>query len=600
MKNTTRYFTRVLLLTLTLAGCTTPMQPLEMTKLSPAVRQAEQHAKDLMLKRNYTSAAEAYLKLDAQAPAAGKYGLHAAEAYIEARRFEDARQILQRSQVTHPSLQAWRDVLLARIALADNNADEALSVLRGPYSGIPESLERQIRYYRATAYYQRGKYFEAARERVLLDPILTTEAERKENRRATWEAASHLQDPNQVPDLPPPPDVLRGWVELALITNIQIRDLATFNQSMGVWRPRFPGHPAHLEILPALTETSTVLNRPPPRQIALLLPITGQYANAAAAIRDGFLAAWYGDSNPNRPAVTLYDANTKNVTGLYQKALSEGADFVVGPLEKPAIDILLRTQTLSVPTLALNYTDAPVTQSYQKEHRFYQFGLSPEDEAGQIAERAWFDGYIRSWVLTPASAWGDRVFRAFKQRWETLGGVIQAHQSFRDAPGESEIAVRALFNNGGASSGDAPTGFIFLGAFPKQAQQIQTQLLRHNAMRLPVYATSHVFSGLPAAVSDSALDGIAFGDMPWVLDSGRQFSKFNGTGQRPKSGEMSRFYAFGIDAYEVISDLARLHVQPAAYFDGQTGTLRLDQNGRIHRQLSWARFANGTPQPLDD
>jgi outer membrane PBP1 activator LpoA protein len=589
---------------------------------SPAQLQAEQRARALMLAKDYAGAAQEYLRIEASSPRLSQYGLHAAEAYIEGKHTQEAMAILQRLKIPQndPNLKPWRDILLARVAFSNNNPAGALLVLDRPYpSDVPTPLQRQIHYYRAEAFRHQDKFLETARELVLLDTLLTNETERRNNRQAIWEAVSHLNDPALAARLASEPSALQGWVELALIANGQIRYPNAFSQSIAAWRARFPDHPAVIDILPTLMETGTVMNRRP-RQIALLLPLTGRFAKAAAAISDGFVTAWYGDNFPDRPAVTVYDAGPANITTVYQKAISEGADFVVGPLEKPAVDTLLQSHLLSVPMLALNQASPAALQAHQqtasfKGHHFYQFSLAPEEEANQIAERAWFDGHLRALVLTPSNEWGDRIYRTFKQRWETLGGEVLTHQTYRDNSHDYEAAAKALFNGQGSQAaaaqfgGDAnnPSGasltndFIFLAAFPGPARQINPHLTIYNAQRLPIYATSHVYSGSEAPEADRDLDGISFGDMPWVLDPHGQSSRFRGIVQRhwPGNHELSRFYAFGVDAYAVLPEIGRLQVQPAAYFDGETGTLRLEEGGRVHRQLRWARFSNGVPRLLE-
>jgi len=60
-----------------------------------------------------------------------------------------------------------------------------------------------------------------------------------------------------------------------------------------------------------------------------------------------------------------------------------------------------------------------------------------------------------------------------------------------------------------------------------------------------------------------------------------------------------RLHALGIDAYRLLGQIGRLHVQRHARLHGQTGTLGLGRDGRIHRQLTWARFTDGRPRLLD-
>ncbi len=60
---------------------------------------------------------------------------------------------------------------------------------------------------------------------------------------------------------------------------------------------------------------------------------------------------------------------------------------------------------------------------------------------------------------------------------------------------------------------------IFMLATPRQARLINPQLSFYRASRLPVYATSQVYTGYPDSSLDTDLNNVAFCDMPWILDS---------------------------------------------------------------------------------
>src|SRR5690606_26281336 len=66
----------------------------------------------------------------------------------------------------------------------------------------------------------------------------------------------------------------------------------------------------------------------------------------------------------------------------------------------------------------------------------YQFALSPEDEARQLARKAWDDGHRFAAILSPRdSADSDfytRKRQAFLEEWLTLGGKVVAHDGYVD------------------------------------------------------------------------------------------------------------------------------------------------------------------------
>ena len=60
-----------------------------------------------------------------------------------------------------------------------------------------------------------------------------------------------------------------------------------------------------------------------------------------------------------------------------------------------------------------------------------------------------------------------------------------------------------------------------------------------------------------------------------------------------------RLYALGLDAYRIIPYLARLQANPFERFPGLTGSIAVNDNNRVKRELLWATFSNGYPEVLE-
>lgn len=360
----------------------------------------------------------------------------------------------------------------------------------------------------------------------------------------------------------------------------------------------------------------------PPARIALLLPASGPLAKSAEAVRDGFFAAYFYRLNKTyQPVIQVYDTGTHTDTMLtaYRQAMADGAGIVVGPLDRDGVKTLARSsnelsiQSITMPTLALNYADTlPAAPGY-----LYQFGLSPEDEARAAAERAWLEGRRNALAFVQKSDWGDRVLHAFKTRFEALGGNVIDTQSYDPASndfatplrkllGVTETKTRARRAKIDPAIPEPPKrrqdmDFIFISAFTQQARQIRPQLLFYYAGDVPVYATSHVYTGKVDRNADADLNGLMFSDMPWVLDAeSPQPLQRAITRLWPQSAEQfKRLYALGVDAYNLIPLLSRMGADPAERMAGETGNLRMDETQRIHRELRWARFVEGEPLLLE-
>ncbi|MCM3325096.1 penicillin-binding protein activator, partial [Cytobacillus kochii] len=139
--------------------------------------------------------------------------------------------------------------------------------------------------------------------------------------------------------------------------------------------------------------------------------------------------------------LSFYDASSSNLNTLYAQATLAGAQVVIGPLDKDKVSRLEQRDSVPLPTLALNYGTAPSNSA----DNLFQYGLSAEDEARQVAKRAWLDGHRRAGMLVPDNAWGDRVADAFRDAWLEQGGSLAAVTRY-DPEASVASAVRQLLN----------------------------------------------------------------------------------------------------------------------------------------------------------
>ena len=470
---------------------------------------------------------------------------------------------------------------------------------------------------RAEAYLLENNYLSSARERIALDGLLS-DPQKLENQFATWEALTRLSDA-QLQDMrmAPPPDVLSGWLELVELTRLYLQQPQALGGVLPHWQTRYPGHPAGGDFITRLLESMGTAAQPP-RQIAILLPLSGALAEAATAIRDGILAAYYDTSDASRrPVLRLYDvgANPADAVARYQQAVADGARFVIGPLRKEEVQALLQQEQLPVPVLTLNQvdTDGSVNPSV------FQFGLAPEDEAREVARRAWQDGHRRAITLVPEGGWGERVEAAFADEWSKLGGSLLDHQAYNPEEADHSRVISATLNLDASKARQASlvrvlgqplefeprrrqdVDFIFLLATPEQARLIRPQLSFFRAQRVPVYSTSHVYSGRPDPSRDADLNGLLFCDTPWTLEVGSGWQELKqGISERsPENADLNgRFYALGVDAYRITPYLGRFEGSLFGSYHGVTGDLTLDARQEVHRTLTWAQFRNGRPYVL--
>lgn len=571
--------------------------------------------------RQFTYSAEHYLQLAASTPPPLRehYQLEAVRRLLRDGRIDQASQILSQIRVREltPDARAQATLYRAEMWLINKKPHYALDLLHSLPStdDMPEQIQADEHRLFAIAYEQVGNPVASARQRVLLDRLLPDASLRHKNEQALWTSLQQIPNStlkNQIQQTLDETE-LNGWLQLAYATKQYDNDSEQLISSIQSWRQQFPEHPAN-ELLPSTLPSPQESAPYQPTHIALLVPTSGQLAGAGEAVRNGFLAAYYQTkAKKPLPEVTVYNTNDGDISSIYQKAIDDGADLVVGPLQKTEVDSLSQHSRLQAPTLALNYS-----QKSRSKHNLYEFGLLPESEATQTATRAWHDGHSRTLIITPDNELGQRIASSFDKAWQSQGGETVASLAFNNEDNLSNSIEKLLNVDQSQQRADKLRGalnekfsfiprrrqdidMIFLAAYPKDARQIRPLLKFYYANTLPIYATSIIYSGVnsPAAYRD--LNGVIFCDIPWTIDPNNTMLSTRQSIAKlwPDSYKnYTRLYALGWDAYNLIPQLKRMQLLPKFGVRGATGILHLDPDQRIQRQLEWAEFRDGSPYAL--
>ena len=549
-----------------------------------------------------------------------QYQVMAIDNLLKAGQIEPAKKLLQTIQVgaDKPVLRIRLNQSLAKIYLHENQPEKVLELLITDNT-LPDPVRAITHELRARAWQASGNTLEGARERILLEALLSGADLIEQNREQIWNNL-RLLTPIALKQLiiEPPPDILSGWMELVRISKTSITNPQQFETDIATWKLRYPGHPASARILEKLMSHYRAIKRP--EKIALILPLTGKLAKPAAAIRDGFLSTYYqSGQSQSRTRVRIYNTNKPgmNIEQVYQQAVADGAEIIIGPLDKLKVARLAQLQPLPVPVITLNQTE--LTQPGNTN--FIQYGLSPEDEARQVAERASLEGLIRTAIITPKGAWGDRLTQAFSTRFQELGGIILKVTRYDFRNSDMSTPIQALLNLNESQlryqriKNSLPTevkfeprrrqdvDFIFMAAFPRQARLITPQLRFHHAADIPVYSTSHAYNGLENIQANRDMNNVTICDIPWLIspDYKQDPAYLQFEQLWPQSvANYSRLYALGIDSYHLLGQIKWLQNNPNERYTGITGRLYLNQQNQILRILKWGQFSRGRIKPLND
>ena len=492
-----------------------------------------------------------------------------------------------------------RALASADVPLAAIHAVRALARLRAlgepPADAAPDVLLA-----RARAQFLAGRALDGVRSLTQREKLLPP-AQLTESRRLLWDllrAAAARGANLSVPRGTDP--ITAGWLELARVATQGSRNPYAEGAQLADWMKRYAAHPANGPLTAAMqTEATPQLQLP--AQVALLLPLSGRLSDAGEALRDGFLAAYYQQDAASRPRLKIYDASD-DVAVTYRRAVADGASFVIGPLGKENVQAVTRAADGTVPTLALNM----LPDSEPLPSRFFQFALAPEDEAHQVAERLLASGRRVGVALVPAGEWGTRVLTAFQETFAAGGGSLVATRNF--AAGTTDFSEPLIEMLGFDESQhrfralNAVVGplqfiprrrddlqFVFLAGQPVQGRLVRSQLKFHYAGDLPVFSISDIYDPNPIANQD--LEGVAFTDIPWMIDDDPAIADLRNSVQQLWPGNArrrGRLFAMGFDAWRLVGVLKDGRVPITEPVAGMTGRLTVDAAGRVRRGLDWA------------
>jgi hypothetical protein len=325
----------------------------------------------------------------------------------------------------------------------------------------------------------------------------------------------------------------------------------------------------------------------PPLKLAVLLPLTGNLATAAAPVRDGLLTAYYNERR-TRPEIHFFDtANGDAVNGAiaaYERAVAAGSDFVIGPLGREEVTAVFRREALPVPVLALNRGAVNPPAGHAS------FSLSPEDEGIAAAEYLLSRGARRVLVIVGVDDTQRRAVAALRERLAERSGTVTAVVG-----GMVEDFAPFAQAEGGVDA-------VFLAVRGGIARELMPKLALAGLGDRPRVATSQLLSGTGKAEQDRVLDGIAFPTETWTNRGMRGLAPATLVGEQLPSarGPAARLFAFGYDAWLLTAYLEHLALTADGHIDGATGVLRIDGFGNVQRTPAWSTFSGGRPVPLAD
>ena len=384
---------------------------------------------------------------------------------------------------------------------------------------------------------------------------------------------------------------LNGWLELAIIAKLDAKnnDLAKLKTDLLIWRNKYPEHIAN-SLLPADGGVTKIITNSDltVKNIALLLPLHGEFAQAGKAIENGFLKAYFTNlTQDNIKNIKVYDTTTENIVTLYQKVLQDKPNFIIGPLEKNNVKEIANI-ALNTPTLALNYLKEKNTKP-----NLLQFGMATKTQISQIAQNMRYSNVNSILLITPDNKLGEKIKAKFTRAWIKLHGSISATLTYKEYNFAKQIgdflrvnysknriaALKNILNLSLQTAAKRRDDFdgIFFFANTKDAKIINPLLKFNYSNNIKVFSLNNIYDKNQPFNQD--LDNIRTVEYPAVIKN-----------------NINDFTALGSDCYKIANNINKLIFAPNFMLQGATGKLYLTANGKIYQKLLPVTFINGKPK----
>ena len=471
------------------------------------------------------------------------------------------------------------------LQLSQNRPESAIITLNAidPRS-LSEPQRADVLRIKASAYRQLGMTIAALRFDAERLRYLEADQLNAETRRILGELE---QLPDRILlDLSIGTDLLAG-----LAHALQLKTTSTTDEdAISQWLRKYRAHPllnARLTDYEFLTEAAL----PDDFKVTVLLPLSGDWANAGRAIRDGILFEYQQRQTTVGVALTVIDSESLTPEQLIATGQSTDTEFVIGPLQKDKIAILLESKP-RMPLLLLNRVQ---TNALLLKAPTYSLSLAVEDDAestiNQIAREV---DQARVVVFHSDSPLGVRSAEAIRQQLTVVGGSHAGQFILDDKKPETAITQafgvtdsenrrRELSKTLGLRLEHTPRirqdmSAVVVHTDPKKAQRIRPLLDFYYLDQTPVYLIGAYRDDLPDIVED--LKNTRVMVTPWDLGTPAKQAL---TSRPLAQGVFGSLVGVGIDA---MSMAVQLGFGGSTSIQGETGFLTLGADSMIHRQLS--------------
>lgn len=313
-------------------------------------------------------------------------------------------------------------------------------------------------------------------------------------------------------------------------------------------------------------------------QIAVLLPMKGRYKVISQQIRSGIMKAFYA-SNQNITLKFYDSSDLTNLEATYTQAKQEGADRIIGPLRREALQILASFHDDKL--LALNSIDS---------HSFTQFSFKASQPNLQMVKTFETAGFKRIGILSNDARSSLVKAQELNKSWVEAGHTAIL-SVYPDEKPKLRKALGQLIHENLSKERQNNLRWLIgqkLDYFPRTRQDLDAIVIFDNAYRMAVFRPQFDFFELDTPLfGDTELTPPNFQELKQNRDL-KSVSFLTYPATLNPVDLTSKFEAFGWDSF-MVSTYNEALQNGNCLTNTKTGILRLDGN-EIKQQLVWAKY----------
>jgi hypothetical protein len=496
----------------------------------------------------------------------------------------------------------------AKLLVLQNNINDAYNTLNNNTTEqhivlANQNIQLHTGLLKASLLKQKGLHAEAFKLRIFLSPLIKDAATFQKNNKAIWQTLNKLPENQLNENLNNAiENEAKQWLLLNAISRNKFLSLDEKITQIDIWLSLNIHHPAANIEFPEIANIKSMA-KSQRKKIAVILPFNGKFSAIAEAIRDGIMFSYFDSKRQSE--VQFYSASeTDSFITTYNKAVTEGAEIIIGPLFKNHLEELYALESLPVETIALNKL------SVQKKHiNLLELSLSPEEEISSIIKNAQTKNINNALILSQDDEYSQKNLALFLAEWQALGKNIILQHTFSvttelalqlERPLNIEKSnqrienLKKLLDTNLETNPKSRTDIdcIILLTKTEGAREINSLISFYLPNNIIKYANSTIYKDFDNKEINNDLEGIIFTDTPLAIDDKTTISALY------KNSPLLRMHALGMDALQIASRL-NLTQNQSFTFDGATGEIQLSDN-TIFRTTPFAIFVDGTVERLEN